>query len=316
MKPIFCIFERSFDRHPIEVNVNLILYLEGNDDGTTARTLIEQAGASVPAKVKVSLAIRKIPDLKTALVWGTLPGATDETIYITAHKDGWFEGASDNAGGVASMLGLAEYFAKIPKARRKRTMIFIGLDGHHNGSDGALGVKYLTANKAKLFARTALLINDEHPSTIFTQSRPRYYPGDELAWADTAMPLQWYGGGKERPVLEKIMRDFAEAAGPAWVLQPGKMVFEIRPSRADKGEAVASYLEQPPFLGRLPVAVGDDLTDESMFALANARGGQSIRVGSLSTATCALAKSSSPSAIRSALATIGAAGARKEAAAS
>lgn len=35
MKPIFCIFERSFDRHQIEVNVNLILYLEGNDDGTT-----------------------------------------------------------------------------------------------------------------------------------------------------------------------------------------------------------------------------------------------------------------------------------------
>ena len=35
MKPIFCIFERSFDRHQIEENVNLILYLEGNDDGTT-----------------------------------------------------------------------------------------------------------------------------------------------------------------------------------------------------------------------------------------------------------------------------------------
>ncbi|MBP0581100.1 hypothetical protein J8I29_17370 [Labrys sp. LIt4] len=35
MKPIFCSFERSFDRHQIEVNVNLVLYLEGNDDGTT-----------------------------------------------------------------------------------------------------------------------------------------------------------------------------------------------------------------------------------------------------------------------------------------
>ncbi|MBN9056207.1 MAG: HAD hydrolase family protein, partial [Rhizobiales bacterium] len=116
--------------------------------------------------------------------------------------------------------------------------------------------------------------------------------------------------------LEKIMRDFAEAAGPAWVLQPGKMVFEIRPSRADKGEAVASYLEQPPFMGRLPIAIGDDLTDESMFALANARGGRSIRVGSLSTATCALAKSSSPSSIRSALATVAATNARKTAAAS
>ena len=108
--------------------------------------------------------------------------------------------------------------------------------------------------------------------------------------------------------LEGIMRTFAEEAGPDWVLQPGKMVFEIRPARADKGDAVATYLEQSPFAGRLPIAIGDDLTDESMFALANARGGRSIRVGSLSTPTCALAKASSPSAIRSALATIAVAG--------
>ena len=106
--------------------------------------------------------------------------------------------------------------------------------------------------------------------------------------------------------LEKIMRDFAEKAGPDWTLQPGKMVFEVRPSRASKGDAVASFLEQAPFAGRLPIAVGDDLTDESMFALANARGGQSIRVGSLSHATCALARASSPSAIRTALATVAA----------
>lgn len=111
--------------------------------------------------------------------------------------------------------------------------------------------------------------------------------------------------------LEGIMQDFAEEAGPDWTLQPGKMVYEIRPSRADKGEAVAAYLEEATFAGRLPIAIGDDLTDETMFALANARGGQSIRVGSLSTATCALAKASSPSAIRSVLATVAATGGRK-----
>jgi trehalose 6-phosphate phosphatase len=116
--------------------------------------------------------------------------------------------------------------------------------------------------------------------------------------------------------LETIMRDFEEEAGPAWVLQPGKMVFEIRPSRADKGEAVAAYLAQSAFAGRLPIAIGDDLTDETMFALANARGGQSIRVGSLATATCALARASSPSAIRSALATVAAASDHKAAHAS
>lgn len=116
--------------------------------------------------------------------------------------------------------------------------------------------------------------------------------------------------------LEGIMRDFAAEAGPGWVLQPGKMVFEIRPSRADKGEAVAAYLEQMPFAGRLPIAIGDDLTDETMFALANARGGQSIRVGSLDTATAALAKCSSPSALRSALSIVAAADVRKVASAS
>ncbi|HEV7247030.1 MAG TPA: trehalose-phosphatase [Shinella sp.] len=104
--------------------------------------------------------------------------------------------------------------------------------------------------------------------------------------------------------IETLMRDLAEEAGPGWVLQPGKMVFEIRPARADKGDAVAAYLDAPAFAGRLPIAIGDDLTDESMFALANARGGQSIRVGSLSAATCAVARASSPSAIRSALAAI------------
>ena len=189
----------------------------GNDDGTAARRMIE---AGAPVKVKVSLDVQKVPNLQTALVWGTLPGATDETIYITAHKDGWFEGASDNGGGVASMLGLAEYYAKIPKTKRHRTLVFIGLDGHHNGPDGGVGRRWLSANKATLFAKTALLINDEHPSTIVTQSRPRYYPGDELAWANTYMPLQWYAGGKSRPVLQEISWNAFKTFGVPVELDP------------------------------------------------------------------------------------------------
>jgi hypothetical protein len=47
------------------------------------------------------------PNLKSATIWGSLPGTTDETIFVVAHRDGWFEGANDNAAGVASMIGLA-----------------------------------------------------------------------------------------------------------------------------------------------------------------------------------------------------------------
>jgi hypothetical protein len=71
--------------------------------------------------VKVSLDVKMVPNLKTALVWGTLPGASDETIYVIAHRDGWFDASGDNAGGVASMIGLAEYYAKVPQAERRRT---------------------------------------------------------------------------------------------------------------------------------------------------------------------------------------------------
>ena len=71
----------------------------GDNDGVAAREMIAAAKDGPAPKVKVTLDIQRVPNLKTSLVWGTLPGATDETIYITAHKDGWFQSAGDNAGG-------------------------------------------------------------------------------------------------------------------------------------------------------------------------------------------------------------------------
>ena len=93
---------------------------------------------------------------------------TDETIYVIAHRDGLFDAAGDNASGVASMLGLAEYFAKIPKSQRRRTMVFIGTDGHHNIKPGGFGSEWLVANRDKFFSKTALMINAEHPAEVLT----------------------------------------------------------------------------------------------------------------------------------------------------
>ena len=150
----------------------------GTQDGATVREMIEQAPAASPPRIRVRLDAEWVDGTKSFLVWGTLPGATDETIYVVAHRDGWFDAAGDNATGVASMLGLAEYFAQVPQSERRRTMVFIGMDGHHELRPGWYGAKWLVENREQFFSKTALFINMEHPSQVLTH-------GGNTGWTET-----------------------------------------------------------------------------------------------------------------------------------
>ena len=63
------------------------------------------------------------------------------------------------------------------------------------------------------------------------------------------------------------------------ILQHGKMVAELRPAGADKGDALRALMREPSFTGARPLFVGDDLTDEHAFAAAAELGGAGILVG-------------------------------------
>ncbi|HJO05021.1 MAG TPA: M28 family peptidase [Acidobacteriota bacterium] len=206
-----------YQAYPARTNVPT--FTLGSDDGYRVRDLI---GAGETPRLSVSLDVEMVPDLETALVWGTLPGATDETIYIMAHRDGWFDAAGDNASGVASMIGLAEHYAQIPQAERRRTMVFLGLDGHHNlgGGAGAVGGFWLMDHLEELFAKTALVINCEHPSTVQTTVRPRYLGKDDIVWSNAYMPQQWYVGGPSRPLLGAIAVSAFHEFGVSTYLEP------------------------------------------------------------------------------------------------
>jgi trehalose 6-phosphate phosphatase len=78
------------------------------------------------------------------------------------------------------------------------------------------------------------------------------------------------------------LRAAAEAVAaelPGYELQPGNLVMEFKPTGMDKGRAVDELMRQPPFAGRTPVYLGDDLTDEHAFDAVNRAGGTSVRVG-------------------------------------
>jgi hypothetical protein len=207
-------------------------FVVGSDDGYAARDII----AAVPAgqaRVKATLDVQMVPNLKTSLVWGTLKGVSDETIYIIAHRDGWFDAAGDNASGVASMIALAEHYAKIPQAERRRTMIFVGLDGHHNSGEGSgVGRRWMWDNRSTLLSKTALMINVEHPSTVQTTVRPRYqnWNDNAIVWGNTYMPQQWYAGGPSRRRLETIAVKAFQEFGASMYLDPNP-----RPPAGDLG---------------------------------------------------------------------------------
>lgn len=77
----------------------------------------------------------------------------------------------------------------------------------------------------------------------------------------------------------RLMGRLAFLAGTDLDVQRGKRVVELKPSGFDKGTAVAEYLTEPPFMGRRPVFIGDDLNDEHGFAEVNKLDGISIKVG-------------------------------------
>lgn len=87
---------------------------------------------------------------------------------------------------------------------------------------------------------------------------------------------------REAPQKEAALAESTQRLArslPGYEVQPGDHVYELKPTAIDKGRAVQAFLAESPFCGRLPVYLGDDLTDEHAFDVVNACSGISVRVG-------------------------------------
>jgi len=177
------------------------VFMIGDQDGRAIREMIER---KEPSTLRIRLAVETRTGLKTANVWGVLPGATDENIAVMAHVDAFFEGAMDNASGMATLVALAEHYAKVPKAQRRRTMTFFTTAAHHSPSGDQAGVRWVHNNMQQMFAKTALLINAEHTAQVAT-----YLVGEAFITSNLVSARRWYVGGSDR-LRDIVLKTFKE----------------------------------------------------------------------------------------------------------
>jgi trehalose 6-phosphate phosphatase len=85
------------------------------------------------------------------------------------------------------------------------------------------------------------------------------------------------------------------------VVLEGKMVAELKLAEFNKGTAIGTFMGLPPFAGRRPVFVGDDVTDEYGFDIVNKMDGLSIRVDRAEHPTKAQFRVVEPAALRAQL---------------
>lgn len=92
-----------------------------------------------------------------------------------------------------------------------------------------------------------------------------------------ALALHYRGHPPSREACLDAAHRLAKAHG--LIIREGKMVVELCTPGPSKGDALSTYMADRAFAGATPVMVGDDLTDESAFAAADAAGGFGVLVG-------------------------------------
>jgi hypothetical protein len=193
--------------HAVRGRASIPAFSIGLDDFTAVRRMIERAGAARAPRLTINLDASMVPGLKTSMIWGVIPGMTDEKIIVNGHRDGYFEAAADNASGVATLIGLAEYFVKLPKEKRRRTIMLVSSPGHHGTTD--LGLKWIQDNKnTALGGNMVLFMNGEH-----TAAGQTYLRGPVIRRANAANAFWWSleGGKKFQTLVLNAFQTFGVA---------------------------------------------------------------------------------------------------------
>ncbi|MBQ15096.1 MAG: hypothetical protein CMQ17_11960 [Gammaproteobacteria bacterium] len=167
--------------HDIEANIQFFNRFVGSeagpgftisgDDGVFLEQIIVHTAETKPLRARIKLISGPRDGLITQNTYGMIPGQSDETVILTAHTDAYFDGAYDNASGLATLLALAKYYSRPGAPTPQRNLLFVGSGGHHAGRPGtpytntglqSVGTAYMVENYPQLMDDTVLVLNVEH----------------------------------------------------------------------------------------------------------------------------------------------------------
>jgi hypothetical protein len=183
----------------------------GGRDGAFLELVLDraaQAGLSDKIRARIDLQTRTYRGLKAINGVAIIRGASDEAIVLNAHVDGWFDGAGDNADGLAVLIALARHFAK-PANQPQRTLVFVASAGHH--TPGINGPRSFVAANPDLAKHAVMFVNIEHVAQRnFSPARTATLDGYREAVADSVEAPIAVGVTNDSPFLHELID-----AGPA-----------------------------------------------------------------------------------------------------
>jgi hypothetical protein len=218
----------------------------GRDGLFLERVLDEAALAGKEVRATLRLRSRTYQGLWAQNAVAVIPGTSraDEYVVINAHADAWFDGAGDNADGLAVMLALARHFAR-PEMRQERSLIFVASAGHH--SPGLSGPGNFVQQNAEIMRSAVLVVNLEHTAQRHITPARSEHPDGYREWTMDAHEAPIVAGITNRaPFLEGLVRRGIERYGANFVSGPNTMASGEGGSFVRAGAPVFTLMQGPP----------------------------------------------------------------------
>src|SRR5688572_16412933 len=121
-----------------------------------------------------------------------------------------------------------------------------------NGYDGVTHVQSVDAALMQSFRNKLRPYTDQHSGLLLEDKK-------------LSIAIHFRHASNLQAEVETILRETIAGHDSVFHVQRGKMIAEIKPRVSNKGFAIQRFMQTPPFRNRIPLFIGDDITDEDGF---------------------------------------------------